>query len=159
MYVGEQALPSDIHFLVKFRIWKIHNVLDIKLIFLKLWIFTNFNTVFPVVVLVFDFEEFSEGVLHGHLDWWVLVRAATMFWSRHPRQKTAISVIIWYIQSTRTWLSAVFLQSCRVKHTCLYVNTFFVITSFWLVDLSVCPFVCSSFFTHEWRNKAMWRHP
>jgi hypothetical protein len=25
-----------------------------------------FNTVFPVVVLVFDFEEFSEEVLHGH---------------------------------------------------------------------------------------------
>jgi hypothetical protein len=22
--------------------------------------------VFPVLVLVFDFEEFSEGVLHGH---------------------------------------------------------------------------------------------
>jgi hypothetical protein len=37
-----------------------------KLIFLKLRIFTNFNTVFPVVVLVFDFEEFSEEVLHGH---------------------------------------------------------------------------------------------
>jgi hypothetical protein len=25
-----------------------------------------FNTVFPVLVLVFDFEEFSEEVLHGH---------------------------------------------------------------------------------------------
>jgi hypothetical protein len=24
------------------------------------------GTVFPVLVLVFDFEEFSEGVLHGH---------------------------------------------------------------------------------------------
>jgi hypothetical protein len=23
--------------------------------------------VFPVLILVFDFEEFSEGVLHGHL--------------------------------------------------------------------------------------------
>jgi Na+/glutamate symporter len=33
---------------------KIQNVLDIKLIFLKLWIFTNFNTVFPVLVLVFE---------------------------------------------------------------------------------------------------------
>jgi hypothetical protein len=55
------------HFLVKFRILKIHNVLDIKLIFLKLWIFTNFNTVFPDLVLVFDFEEFSEELLHGHL--------------------------------------------------------------------------------------------
>jgi hypothetical protein len=37
-----------------------------KPIFLKLRMFTNFNTVFPVVVLVFDFEEFSEEVLHGH---------------------------------------------------------------------------------------------
>jgi hypothetical protein len=52
--------------IVKFRNSKIHNILDIKLIFLKLWIFTNFNTVFPVLVLVFDFEEFSEEVLHGH---------------------------------------------------------------------------------------------
>jgi hypothetical protein len=43
---------------------KIHNALDITPIFLKLWIFTNLNVVFPVVVLVFD--EFSEGVLHGH---------------------------------------------------------------------------------------------
>jgi hypothetical protein len=67
MYVGGQALPTNIHFLVKFRISNIHNVLDIKLIFLKLWIFTNFYTVFPVLVLVFDFEEFSEEVLHGHL--------------------------------------------------------------------------------------------
>jgi hypothetical protein len=64
MYVGGQALSTNIHFFVKFRISKIHDVLDIKLIFLKLWIFTNFNTVFPVIV--FDFEEFSEGVLHGH---------------------------------------------------------------------------------------------
>jgi hypothetical protein len=35
----------------------------ISTIFLKLWIFTNRNTVFPVVVLVFDFNEFPEGVL------------------------------------------------------------------------------------------------
>ena len=34
-----------------------------KGIFFKIWIFTNFNMVFPVLVLVFDFEEFSEGVL------------------------------------------------------------------------------------------------
>jgi hypothetical protein len=61
-----QALPTSIHFLVKFRISKIHNILDIKMIFLKLWILTNLNMVFPVLVLVFDFEEFSEGVLHGH---------------------------------------------------------------------------------------------
>jgi hypothetical protein len=45
MYVGGQALPTNIYFLVKFRISKIYNVLDIKLIFLKLWIFNNFNTV------------------------------------------------------------------------------------------------------------------
>jgi hypothetical protein len=63
MYVGGQAK----HFLVKFPISKIHNVLDIKLIFLKLWVFTNFNTVFPVLVLVSDFEEFLEMVLHGHI--------------------------------------------------------------------------------------------
>jgi hypothetical protein len=31
-----------------------------KPIFLKLRIFANFNTVSPVMVLVFDFEEFSE---------------------------------------------------------------------------------------------------
>jgi hypothetical protein len=37
-----------------------------KPIFLKLMIFTNFNAVFPVVVLVFDFEGFSKEVLHGH---------------------------------------------------------------------------------------------
>jgi hypothetical protein len=68
MYVScwWQALPTNIHFLVKFRFKKNYKVpaADIKLIFLKLWIFTNFNTVFPVLVLVFDFEEFSEGVLH-----------------------------------------------------------------------------------------------
>jgi hypothetical protein len=38
--------------------------LNIKPIFLKLWIFTNLNMVFPVVVLGFDFDEF-EGVLHA----------------------------------------------------------------------------------------------
>jgi hypothetical protein len=38
-----------------------------KLIFLKLKIFTNSNTVFPVVVLVFDFEEYSEEyTVHDH---------------------------------------------------------------------------------------------
>jgi hypothetical protein len=73
MLVGKRCpqhtrLPTNIRYFVKFRISKIHNILDIKLIFLKLWIFTNFNTVFPVVVLVFDFEEFSEEVLHGHWD-------------------------------------------------------------------------------------------
>jgi hypothetical protein len=34
--------------------------------FLKLRIFTNFNTAFPVVEIVFDFEEFSKEVLRGH---------------------------------------------------------------------------------------------
>jgi hypothetical protein len=47
-YVGGQALPTDIHFFVKFRISKIHKFLDVKGIFLKLWIFTNFAMVFPV---------------------------------------------------------------------------------------------------------------
>jgi hypothetical protein len=40
--------------------------INIKPIFLKLWIFTNLSMVFPVVLLVFDFDESSEGVLHGH---------------------------------------------------------------------------------------------
>jgi hypothetical protein len=40
--------------------------INIKPIFLKLCIFTNLNMVFPAVVLVFDFNESSEGVLHGH---------------------------------------------------------------------------------------------
>jgi hypothetical protein len=60
------CLPTNIHFLVKFRISKNSYLINNKPIFLKLRIFTNFNTVFPVVVLVFDFEEFSEEVLHGH---------------------------------------------------------------------------------------------
>jgi hypothetical protein len=64
-----QTLPTNIHFFVKFRKLKIHSTLDITPIFLKLWIFTNINMVFPVVVLVFDFDESSEGVLHGHFDW------------------------------------------------------------------------------------------
>jgi hypothetical protein len=63
-----QTLPTNIHFFVKFRNLKIHNAFDITPIFLKLWIFTNLNRVFPVVVLVFGFDEFSEGVLHGHWD-------------------------------------------------------------------------------------------
>jgi hypothetical protein len=68
MYVGWQRLPTNIHFLVKFRILKIHNVLNIKPICLKLWILTNFNKIFPVVrvVTVFNSDEFSEGMLDGH---------------------------------------------------------------------------------------------
>jgi hypothetical protein len=61
----KETLPTNIHFLVKFRISKIHtgNILvDIKPIFLKLWIFTNITMVFPVVASVFDFYEFLEGV-------------------------------------------------------------------------------------------------
>jgi hypothetical protein len=55
------------HPLVKFSHFKNSPHLDITPIFLKLWILTNFNgnTVFPVAVLVFDFVDFSEGVLHG----------------------------------------------------------------------------------------------
>jgi hypothetical protein len=58
MYVGGQH--------VQFRNSKSSCFINIKPIFLKLWIFTNFSMVFPVVVLVFDFNESSEGVLHGH---------------------------------------------------------------------------------------------
>jgi hypothetical protein len=65
MYVGGQRLTSNIHFLVKFRISKNSYFINNKPTFLKLWIFTNFY--FPVAVLVFDFEEFSEDVLHGYL--------------------------------------------------------------------------------------------
>jgi hypothetical protein len=75
MYVGGQALPTNIHFFVTFRISEIHNVLDVKVIFLKLWIFTNLNTVFPVLVLVFDFKEFSEWVLHGHYTNGIILRS------------------------------------------------------------------------------------
>jgi hypothetical protein len=50
-------------FFVTFRNLKIHNALDITPIFHKLWIFTNLNVVFPIVVLVFDFDDFLEGVL------------------------------------------------------------------------------------------------
>jgi hypothetical protein len=55
----------NIHFLVKFRTSKNSYFINNKPTFLKLRIFTNSNTVFPVVVLVFDFEEFSEEVFHG----------------------------------------------------------------------------------------------
>jgi hypothetical protein len=48
------SMPTNTQFLVKFQNSKIHNVLDIQPIFLKLWIFTNFVMVFPFVVLVFD---------------------------------------------------------------------------------------------------------
>jgi hypothetical protein len=37
---------------------------NIKQIFLKFLVFTNFNKVFPVVVLVFD--EFSDGMLNPY---------------------------------------------------------------------------------------------
>jgi hypothetical protein len=80
MYVGGQALPTNIHFLVKLQILKIHNVLNIKLIFLKLWIFTNFNTVFLVLVLVFDFEEFSQEVLHGVTGCSLNTQITRLFW-------------------------------------------------------------------------------
>jgi hypothetical protein len=50
----------------KFRVSKNSYFINNQPIFLKLRIFTNSNTVFPLVVLVFYFEEFSEEVLHGH---------------------------------------------------------------------------------------------
>jgi hypothetical protein len=34
--------------------------------FFSNWIFINLNMVFPVVILVFDFNESSEGVLLGY---------------------------------------------------------------------------------------------
>jgi hypothetical protein len=51
---------------IKIRNSKKYYFTNIKPMFLKLWIITNFNTGFPVVVLVFDFDEFSVGVLLGH---------------------------------------------------------------------------------------------
>jgi hypothetical protein len=58
-----------IHFILKFQISKqIHH--QCLTDFLKLWIFTNFDKVFPVVALVFDFEfdfdEFTERVPNPH---------------------------------------------------------------------------------------------
>jgi hypothetical protein len=41
----------------KFRNSKISYFINIKPIFLKLGIFTNLSMVFPVVVLVFDFQK------------------------------------------------------------------------------------------------------
>jgi hypothetical protein len=38
------------------------------LISLKLWIFANLNMFFPVILLFFDFDEFSERVLNLHLN-------------------------------------------------------------------------------------------
>jgi hypothetical protein len=65
LYVGEQSvlqrLPTNMHFL-DFEFQKNSYFINNKPLFLKLMIFTNFNMVFPVVVLVFDFEEFSEEV-------------------------------------------------------------------------------------------------
>jgi hypothetical protein len=52
--------------LVKFRNSKNSYFINIKSMFLKLWHFKNFNKVFQVLVLVFDFNEFLEGVLHGN---------------------------------------------------------------------------------------------
>jgi hypothetical protein len=43
------------NFPLKLQNSKVHNFLDIMPIFLKLLNFTNFNMVFPVVVLIFDF--------------------------------------------------------------------------------------------------------
>jgi hypothetical protein len=49
----------NIHFLVKFQNSKVSHFSNIKPIFLKLWILTNFNTLFPVVVLYLVFDDFS----------------------------------------------------------------------------------------------------
>jgi hypothetical protein len=71
MYVGEQTLPTKICFFVKSRNF------DITLIFLKLWIFTYLDMVFPVIVLVLDFDEVSKEVLHGH--WKTIFKFAFRF--------------------------------------------------------------------------------
>jgi hypothetical protein len=63
-------LPTNIHS-------KISYFINIKLIVSKLWIFTNLNMVFPVVVLVFDLNESSEGVLHGH---WLNILIKDSIW-------------------------------------------------------------------------------
>jgi hypothetical protein len=54
MYIGGQMLKNLTP--------KIHNILNIKPISLELWFFTNFNMGFPVILFVFDLDEFSEGV-------------------------------------------------------------------------------------------------
>jgi hypothetical protein len=49
------------------KLVKIQSLKKIGLIFFyKLWIFTIFIMVFPVIALVFDFYEFSEGVQDLH---------------------------------------------------------------------------------------------
>jgi hypothetical protein len=48
-----------LHTNINFKI-KIIFFINIKPIFLKLWIFTDFDKVFAVEVLVFDFKEFSK---------------------------------------------------------------------------------------------------
>jgi hypothetical protein len=63
MLVGKRCPATNIHYFVEFPNLKTHNALNINSIFLNLWIFTNLNMVFPVVVLVFDFDVFSEGVV------------------------------------------------------------------------------------------------
>jgi hypothetical protein len=57
---------KDVCWLATCRNSKNSYFINIKPIYLKLWNFTNLNIVFPVLVLVFDFNESSEGVLHGH---------------------------------------------------------------------------------------------
>jgi hypothetical protein len=89
-------LPTNINFLVKCRISKNSYFINNKPIFLKLGIFNNFNTVFPVVVLVFDFEEFSEEVLHGHsipiqFNWsWIFIELKLNFVIENCYKRLAI---------------------------------------------------------------------
>jgi hypothetical protein len=62
----KETFATNIRFFVKFRNSKMSHFINIKPLLLKFWIFTYLNMVFPVVVIVFDFNESSEGVLHGH---------------------------------------------------------------------------------------------
>jgi hypothetical protein len=63
MLVAPTDIPCEL--ISKFN--KKSYFININPTFLKLWICTHFNMIFPVVVLVFDFDEFSEGMLH---DYW-----------------------------------------------------------------------------------------
>jgi hypothetical protein len=61
MYVG---LPANISF--KISKFKKHFFININRFSQTFLIFTNFDKVFPVVVLVFDFDEFSKEMLNPH---------------------------------------------------------------------------------------------
>jgi hypothetical protein len=67
----------------------------IDLIFLKFWIFTNFNTVSPFLVLVFDFDEFvvcvKVCVLYRHSNV-IFISTATL--RTHKKVITMLIIVI-----------------------------------------------------------------